>query len=117
MDFVNRIDLLLKEKLLKRTSFCELMGLTKTALTDWERRNTIPAADVALKIADYLNVSVRYLVTGEDEKAVVKENLTREEREFLNQWNSFSDEQKKSIMALWNLYVQEQMEKEKANLG
>jgi hypothetical protein len=32
----------------------------------WRRRNTYPRADEAVKIANYLGVSVEYLVTGND---------------------------------------------------
>lgn len=32
----------------------------------WRRRNTYPRADEIVRIANYLNVSVEYLVTGED---------------------------------------------------
>lgn len=32
----------------------------------WHRREKIPKADICLKMADYLNISVRYLITGEE---------------------------------------------------
>ncbi|MDD5789246.1 MAG: helix-turn-helix transcriptional regulator [Spirochaetia bacterium] len=64
MDFVERIDELLKEKNLKRAALCDDLGLTHSAITDWKKRGTIPAGDVCVKIARYLDVDVEYLITG-----------------------------------------------------
>lgn len=64
MDFVERIDELLKAKNLKRAALCDDLGLTHSAITDWKKRGTIPAGDVCVKIARYLDVDVEYLITG-----------------------------------------------------
>lgn len=76
MDFVERIDQLLKEKNLKRSALCDDLGLTHSAISDWKKRGTIPSGDVCLKIAEYLGADVEYLITGcqkkEPEKVQVK---------------------------------------------
>jgi transcriptional regulator with XRE-family HTH domain len=36
-------------------------------MTNWTRNGTVPDADQILAIADYLNVSVRWLVTGHED--------------------------------------------------
>ena len=76
MDFVERIDLLLKERNLKRSALCDDLELTHSAISDWKKRGTIPSGDVCVKIAKYLNVDVEYLITGcqkkEPEKAQAK---------------------------------------------
>ena len=66
--FVERIDELLKEKNLSRNDLNSAIGLPKNIIAQWKIRETIPAADVAVKIADYLETSVEYLVTGEEKK-------------------------------------------------
>lgn len=68
MEFVERIDDLLKEKNLKRAALCDAIGLTHSAITDWKKRGTIPAGDVCVKIARYLDVDVEYLITGKHKK-------------------------------------------------
>jgi transcriptional regulator with XRE-family HTH domain len=62
---VERIDSLLKRRNEKRASVCKAVGITSMALTDWARRDTIPAADTLLRVADYLGVSLPWLITGE----------------------------------------------------
>lgn len=72
MDFVERIDLLLKEKNLKRSALCDDLELTHSAISDWKKRGTIPSGDVCVKIAKYLNVDVEYLITGCQKKRAGK---------------------------------------------
>jgi len=59
---------LMDKKEIKRVDVARATGKTKSAVSDWIKRKCIPAADDALKIADLLGVSVRYLVTGEADK-------------------------------------------------
>lgn len=58
---------LIHDKGIKQADLVRLTGRAKSTIWNWLERKTIPAADDALKIADYLGVSVRLLVTGEDE--------------------------------------------------
>ena len=70
--FVDRINLSLKSRHISKGKFYEDLGLANNSSTNWNKRGTIPSADVVLKIADYLGVSVRYLVTGEDNEIPVR---------------------------------------------
>lgn len=64
-EFVDRINQLFSKTGGRKSDFYEACGFASNSLTNWAARNTIPSADVALKIAKYLNTSVEYLVTGE----------------------------------------------------
>ncbi|MDR2717697.1 MAG: helix-turn-helix domain-containing protein [Treponema sp.] len=61
----NRIIGVLAEKDLKRLNMCKAIGIKSQNITNIKK--SIPAADTAIKIADYLRVSVKWLITGEDE--------------------------------------------------
>ena len=104
-DFVVRIDTTLKEKNLKRAALCSDLGLSSTSITDWIRRGTIPAGDICLKIAQYLDVSVEWLITGKET------GYTNEERKFLYLFGRLEPSQQKTILA-----VIEQMAAENAAL-
>ena len=67
IEFVERIEQQLIKKNLKRTAFAKSVGVTNQAFTDWKRRGTIPAADIALRIADALSVDLRWLITGQEQ--------------------------------------------------
>lgn len=96
-DFVDRIDEKLKEKNLKRAALCDELGLSSTSLTDWKRRGTIPAGDVCLKIADFLQVSFSWLVAGEEDSTVI---LSDDKKELLKMWGEVSEHDKEELLVL-----------------
>lgn len=61
---VDRIDTCLKIRNLKRLALCEVVGITPTAITHWKTQKSIPSADTAVLIAQYLDVSVEWLIFG-----------------------------------------------------
>lgn len=76
--FVDRINLSLKELHIPKWKFYEDLNLSNNSTTNWTARGTFPAGDTTLRIADYLGVSVRYLVTGNED-----DSLSSKERELL----------------------------------
>lgn len=72
-NIVDRVDTILKEKNLKRQALADSIGVSLQSFTDWKRRNSIPAGDILLRIAKYLNVSLEWLITGEDEEGLSPE--------------------------------------------
>lgn len=107
--FVDRINLSLKSRHISKGKFYEDLGLANNSSTNWNKRGTIPSADVVLKIADYLGVSVRYLVTGEDE-----EGLSPREKELLDVCRILPN-RKFSIVLQNAKAVREEMEAESGN--
>ena len=67
-EFVQRINELVCKIDKPKADFYQYVGIAKNSLTNWSKRNTIPGADVAVRIAQYLNTSVEYLVTGKEEQ-------------------------------------------------
>ena len=65
-DFIDRIDSLLSQQNKNRNDIYNDLGLAKNIIGQWKQRGTIPAADTVLKIAQYLNTSVEYLLTGKE---------------------------------------------------
>jgi hypothetical protein len=90
-----RIDDLLAGREKGRKDLITAIGANRGALTNWDKRGTVPAADIALEIADYLGVSVRLLITGKDEQG-----LTLEERNLLVKYNSLDDRDRYEVNAL-----------------
>lgn len=64
--FTDRIERLLKEQGKKKADFSKEIGTGKQNFYDWKKRGNTPTADIAVKIARYLNTSVEYLVTGKE---------------------------------------------------
>jgi transcriptional regulator with XRE-family HTH domain len=86
---VERMDSLLAKKGLTRNDLCKALVLGSGLVSNWKTRGTIPAADIAIKIADFLGVSVRFLVTGENDSL-----LTNSQKELLELWDSLTENQR-----------------------
>lgn len=106
-DFVVRIDSILKEKNLKRAALCSDLRLSSTSITDWTRRGTIPAGDICLKIAQYLDVSVEWLITGKET------GYTNEERNIIAQWRELDTSQKDTLKTLLDKWEADRMAQKK----
>ena len=69
-DIVSRIDSILKNRNLKRKAVADAVGISLQPFTSWSNRGSIPGADIAYNIAQYLGVSLEWLLTGEEESKV-----------------------------------------------
>ena len=72
--FNDRIDELLKLNKKTKVELSQYAGISKQSFHDWKKRGTIPAADIALKIAEFLNTTVEYLVKGVNTNPLADEN-------------------------------------------
>ena len=84
---------LMKEGKIRQVDLAESVGCSKSAVSAWIRRDTLPQADYALRIADKLGVSVRYLVTGEEEG-----ELSPREKELLRVCSILSQDKFEAVM-------------------
>lgn len=94
MQIVERITQKCKEMNIVKKNVLEALSLPDNCFSNWSARGTIPAADVCIRIADYLNVSVEWLVTGKEK------GLSSEERNLLRQWSYLTPQQKETIQTL-----------------
>ena len=57
---------IMDKKKLRQADIARALGVSKTTVFNWINRDTLPQVDKALKLADALGASVRFLVTGQD---------------------------------------------------
>ena len=105
--FVNRIDEILDKHGKRRAELLRDLELPRNSITNWSDRGNIPAGDICIRIADYLGVSVEWLVTGKEAA------LSSDERTLLKQWQVLSEEQKDTIRTLLEKWVSEHQAREK----
>lgn len=65
--FIIRLEQLLKDNCITQKTLAENIGIRVPTISDWKKNGTFPPVDIALKIAQALNVSVEYLVLGKEE--------------------------------------------------
>lgn len=64
--FIDRVEEILQKKEISKTELSEVLNIRRPTLSEWKKNGAFPSADIALKIAKYLNVSVEWLITGEE---------------------------------------------------
>ena len=63
-NFGTRVEELMRERNVKHGDFYKAMGIVPQAFYDWKKKDQVPYATTALKVAKYFGVSVEYLIEG-----------------------------------------------------
>ena len=70
---------ILKQRKLSSYKVAKEAGVTQTSLSNWKRGKSVPSTTTLQKIADYLGVTVDYLMNGEEiDKKVLNEKDERD---------------------------------------
>lgn len=96
MSFYERLDSLLREKNISQRRMIIDFGLSKNTMFNWKQRNNIPSGDVLLKLSEYLDVSVDYLLCND------KYCLNEEEMLLLNGYRKLDTQQRENVLNLIN---------------
>ena len=78
--FAERLERLIKERKLTQIAVADAVGIRRPTISDWKKNGNYPTADVALKIAKLLGVSVEYLVSGDESSPLAEENRRLKEK-------------------------------------
>lgn len=66
MDFAQRVKQLRKNKHLTGEQLGNILGITKTGISYWENGRSVPDNEMLLKLADFFDVSIDYLLGKTD---------------------------------------------------
>ena len=70
MTFWDRLEKSLDENNLTASELCRTIGVASSVVYSWKVRDSIPRADIAVKVAEQLNTTVEYLVSGNNFKKI-----------------------------------------------
>ena len=102
MAFYHRLEPFLTEKKMSQKELADIAGVTPPSVFEWKNQGTMPMADTAIKIADYFNVSVKWLITGEQDA-----ELSQEERDLLDAFRLLDDQKDKDeVLGIINLKIE-----------
>lgn len=107
-DVVDRIDALLAQRNETRNNL-RTLGILQQTISQWSTKNRMPRADDLHKIADYLGVSMEYLLTGELRK------MSTDEINFIYKLRMLTPEQKDILQNQLDYMVSVNLEKKKNN--
>lgn len=106
-EFTKRIDFCLAKKNQTRKAITTDLGISSSTMSSWAAgRGSIPNANIVEKIAKYLNVTIDWLITGEENS-----DFTFEERELITKWRELTEEAKKKIRFDIEYYLSENIKK------
>jgi hypothetical protein len=91
----DRIKDTLAEKKIRKGDFYKSLELTPQSIRNWGIRESLPAVDTALRMAEYLGVSVKWLITGIEEPG-----LTQEDQDLLDAFHQLNEEGKENAILL-----------------
>lgn len=101
--FISRYEAILKEKKILKMQFYKDCGITDAAVSQWRTKKTKPAMTTISRIADYLGVSVGYLL-GSDQKekspAPDGVGLDPETIELRDIWGGADKEEREALLAM-----------------
>lgn len=103
MTFWENVDSELKFIGMERKELGQKAGFPESYISKGIARKSCPAADLALKIAQALNVSVEKLVTGKERSHSQTELISDETRNMISKLNKFSPQEKQVIFDMVNI--------------
>ena len=96
MNFSERLEFLLNSKNIKQADLADSCNFRRGNISDWKRLGTMPTSEIAIKIAKRLDVSLDFLLTGEN-KEDAGLVLSPEEEELLSNYRQLSEDAKSMI--------------------
>lgn len=103
MNFWERVEFELDKKGMNKKTLANEANFSMSNISKGKKDNNSPSAETAVKISKILNVSVEYLVTGENQ-TLKNEGLDlkkfREYSSFLEKLDSLSENQKELVKSI-----------------
>ena len=100
MEILDKIDKERKSQNKSQAELCQYLGISKNAYTNWKSGHMKSYEKYLPKIAEFLNVSVDYLLGKADKKEKAPEALTEREQTALDLFNSMTEEQQNHFIAI-----------------
>lgn len=98
MNFWENVDEELKFRGMERKELGAKAGFPESYISKGIARKSCPSADLALRIAKVLNVSIEYLLTGEEpKKKNADQGIKPEIKQLISKMNHFSQRQAQVI--------------------
>lgn len=97
--FTERIDSLLKENNLCRADIERGTGINEGTIRGWYK-GRVPSAETLLLVAQYFNVTVEWLLTGESDSQDKHPIFSKEERELIEIFRHLDERDKNAVLTL-----------------
>jgi len=103
MTFGEKISKIRKAKKLSQLAVANTVGVSRDAISKYERDDITPSVATAKKIAKVLNVSLDYLVSDEDKQETLAADMVKRIKEVQN----LNKEDKDTIVKIIDAFVRD----------
>lgn len=97
MTITERIFIILAQKKLSQKEFARKIDVNEKTVSAWKKNNSLPPLDKISNISDCLDVSIDFLITGQEKRSSMAE-LTFDEQILLNNFKKLSDKSKGMVL-------------------
>lgn len=94
----DRINEVLKENNLRRADLSRGTGIGESTIRGWISDGKTPSVTAAQKVAQYLGVSLDWLVTGKGETPPINKAFTPEEQELIDIFRILDERDKRDLL-------------------
>lgn len=98
MEIIERITQTLKEKNKLAIDLCHVLDIQTSTMSTWKTKNRNPPAEYMPTIANFLGVSLDYLLTGKE--APPRKTTTDDEDYFLNLYRDLPEREQWRILGI-----------------
>lgn len=105
MTFYERLRLICNEKGTTVTNMLSKLSISTGSTGNW-KKGQLPKGDVLVKIADYLNVSIDYMLTGE-----YRSDISKDEKKLIELYRTTPERAKYKVMCDMERIIQEEIQK------
>lgn len=103
--FYERLQMICKERGITVTKMLSDLGLSTGSTGNW-KKGQMPKGDILVKIADYLDTSIDYIIFGE-----YRTGLTSDELRLIELYNTIPDKAKYKLLCDFERMIDEEIEK------
>lgn len=95
--FCTRFENLLKEKGIAKIEIAQKLGIKKQTLSSYFNGDRIPKAEILIKLSEILDVSIDYLLTGENHSTDNSNSLSNDEQSLISLYRKLTNEERLKI--------------------
>ncbi len=103
MTISERLFKILEEREISQASFCKMVGLSGSTVSDWKTKKTNPSADKIMDICNALDIAPEQLLTGngidDDYTRHTDMEVSFKDKEILVEYHELGEEQQKRALA------------------
>lgn len=121
MSVINRIHALLESQGKKASDLCVLLGIGTSTMSTWKKRETDPPLKYVPQICEFLNVSMEYLLTGDEKNTVAQignsADLSTDEADLLSYFRVLSRRNQRAILVQMENMINQENEQAATKQG